>query len=115
MSKPINYTEYEKQLKCSILEIDLAAKKGLYVNVETAYNNRVRDGEWLLNTLRELGIANETIEIIEDQYAKYIERNPVPTVLDDNVDAIRGLSNDTKTAVKKSIKSNIKLSHSGAL
>lgn len=41
------------------------------------------------------------------RYAKYIERNPIPTVLDDNVDAIRGLSNDTKTAVKKSIKSNI--------
>ena len=109
MSKPINYTEYEKQLKCNILEIDLAAKKGLYVNVETAYNNRIKDGEWLLGNLKELGIADETIGIIEDRYARYIERNPIPTVLDDNVDAIRGLSNDTKTAVKKSIKSNIQL------
>ena len=107
MTKPINYIEYEKQLKCNILEIDLAAKKGLYVNIETAYNNRIKDGEWLLNTLKELGIGDETIEIIEDRYAKYIERNPIPTVLDDNVDAIRGLSNDTKTAVKKSIKSHV--------
>ena len=69
MSKPINYTEYEKQLKCNLLEIDLAAKKGLYVNVETAYNNRIKDGEWLLNTLREFGINDETIETIEDRYA----------------------------------------------
>lgn len=107
MSKPINYIEYEKQLKCNLLEIDLAAKKGLYVNIETAYNNRIKDGEWLLNTLREFGIADEIIEIIEDRYAKYVERNPIPTVLDDNVDAIRGLSNDTKMAVKRSIKSNI--------
>lgn len=105
--KPINYVEYEKQLKCNLLEIDLAAKKGLYVNVETAYNNRIKDGEWLLNTLREFGIDGETIAVIEDRYAKYIERNPIPTVLDDNVDAIRGLSNDTKAAVKRSIKSNI--------
>lgn len=103
----INYVEYEKQLKCNLLEIDLAAKKGLYVNVETAYNNRIKDGEWLLNTLREFGIDGETIAVIEDRYAKYIERNPIPTVLDDNVDAIRGLSNDTKAAVKRSIKSNI--------
>lgn len=104
---PIDYNTYEKQLKCNLLEIDLAAKKGLYVNVETAYNHRIKDGEWVLNALREFGIDDETIAIIEDRYAKYIERNPIPTVLDDNVDAIRGLSNDTKTAVKKSIKLNI--------
>ena len=109
MTKPINYVEYEKQLKCNLLEIDLAAKKGLYVNVETAYNHRIKDGEWLLATLKELEIPEETIEIIEDRYARYIERDPIPTVLDDDVDAIRGLSNDTKNAVKKSIKSNIQL------
>lgn len=104
---PIDYNTYEKQLKCNLLEIDLAAKKGLYVNIETAYNNRIKDGEWLLNTLEELGITQETLEIIEDRYAKYIERSPIPTVLDDNIDALRGLSSDTKTAVKKSIKTHI--------
>lgn len=104
---PIDYSQYEKQLKCNLLEIDLAAKKGLYVNVETAYNNRIKDGEWVLETLKQLKVPEETLEILEDQYAKYIERNPIPTVLDDNVDAIRGLSADTKTAVKKSIRSHI--------
>lgn len=104
---PIDYNMYEKQLKCNLLEIDLAAKKGLYVNIETAYNNRIKDGEWILNTLREFGIDAKTIAVIEDRYAKYIERNPIPTVLDDNVDTIRVLSNDTKTAVKKSIKAHI--------
>lgn len=104
---PIDYSIYEKKLKCDILEIDLAAKRALYVNVETAYDSRVRDGEWVLETLKRLNVPAETLEILEDQYAKYIERNPIPTVLDDNVDAIRGLSADTKTAVKRSIKSHI--------
>lgn len=101
---PIDYTQYEKKLKCDILEIELAAKRALYVNAETAYNNRIKDGEFVLETLKQLKVPEETIELLEDQYAKYIERNPIPTVLDDNVDAMRGMSTDTKTAIKKSIR-----------
>lgn len=109
MSKaPIDYSQYERQLKCNLLEIDLAAKKGLYVNVETAYNNRIKDGEWVLETLKQLKVPEETIDILEDQYAKYIENNPIPTVLDDTVDGIRSLSTDTKSAVKKSIKKSLR-------
>lgn len=104
---PIDYNQYEKKLKCDILEIDLTAKRALYVNVETAYNNRVRDGEWVLETLKQLKVPAETLEILEDQYAKYIERNPIPTVLDDYVESIKNLSEDTKAAVKRSIRKHI--------
>lgn len=107
-SAPIDYGQYEKQLKCNLLEIDLAAKKGLYVNVETAYNNRIKDGEWVLDTLKKLKVPEETLTLLEDQYAKYVEQNPIPTVLDDYVESIRNLSEDTKAAVKKSIKSSVR-------